>query len=145
LRAQLETCYSTIQEISSVQLGLAQAQMHQMQNNVGGGTLPGSGGAYQPGIQSINKANNKPNVGKPKVSGPRPLSYQEKRQLGLDIRKLQPEMLDGVIQIIQESGAELHTDEDGDVEIDIDGLDTPALKKMQKYVKKNLNKMRQHM
>jgi hypothetical protein len=101
LRAQLETCYSTIQEISSVQLGLAQAQMHQMQNTTGGTYQSGVGGG-----QPVNKAN----LGKPKISGPRPLSYQEKRQLGLDIRKLQPEMLDGVIQIIQESGAELHTD-----------------------------------
>eukprot|EP00514_Thraustochytrium_sp_LLF1b_P002206 CAMPEP_0184522682 /NCGR_PEP_ID=MMETSP0198_2-20121128/8419_1 /TAXON_ID=1112570 /ORGANISM="Thraustochytrium sp., Strain LLF1b" /LENGTH=618 /DNA_ID=CAMNT_0026913539 /DNA_START=685 /DNA_END=2541 /DNA_ORIENTATION=- len=72
----------------------------------------------------------------------RPLSYQEKRQLGQDINKLPGDMIEGVIRIIQESGAPLGMEEDEEVELDIEALDTPALKKLQRYVKKSLSKAR---
>lgn len=71
----------------------------------------------------------------------RRLSYQEMRQLGQDINKLPGDMIQGVIKIIQESGQPLG--EDGDeVELDIEALDPPALKKLQKYVKRCLTKAR---
>ncbi|GBG27595.1 Bromodomain-containing factor 1 [Hondaea fermentalgiana] len=71
----------------------------------------------------------------------RRLSYQEMSQLGQDINKLPGDMIQGVIRIIQESGQPLG--EDGDeVELDIEALDPPALKKLQKYVKRCLTKAR---
>jgi hypothetical protein len=69
----------------------------------------------------------------------KPLTYQEKRVLGMDINKLPPEMIEGVVKIIQESGAQFGEDSE-ELEIDIDKLDTPALRKLQKYVRKSLNK-----
>lgn len=82
-----------------------------------------------------------PAVPQAKKKEGRPLSYQEKRQLGQDIHKLPTDMIQGVIRIIQESGTPLGGDGD-EVELDIEALDTPAHRKLQKYVRKCLSKAR---
>lgn len=82
-----------------------------------------------------------PPVAQAKKKEGRPLSYQEKRQLGQDIHKLPTDMIQGVIRIIQESGTPLGGDGD-EVELDIEALDTPAHRKLQKYVRKCLSKAR---
>ncbi len=71
----------------------------------------------------------------------RPLSYQEKRQLGQDINCLGEDEIVKVVEIIQESGGPLGKD-DEDIELDIDSLDTPTLKKLQKFVKQAKNRMK---
>jgi len=76
---------------------------------------------------------------KPKKKKDVPLSYQEKRQLGQDIHKLPGELIQGVITIIEESGAPMGQEGD-EVELDIEALDTPALRKLQIYVKKALKR-----
>jgi len=73
----------------------------------------------------------------------RPLSYQEMRQLGQDIDNLPAEMIQGVITIITQSGATLGGDGD-ELELEIEALDPPALKKLQKYVKRCLSKTREN-
>merc|ERR1712176_320072 len=64
-----------------------------------------------------------------------PLSYQEKRALGQDIHKLPGDKIQGVISIIEESGAPMGQEGD-EVELDIEALDTPALRRLQVYVRK---------
>jgi len=68
-----------------------------------------------------------------------PLSYQEKRQLGQDIHKLPGDKIQGVISIIEECGAPMGQEGD-EVELDIEALDTPALRKLQVYVRKALKR-----
>lgn len=68
-----------------------------------------------------------------------PLSYQEKRQLGQDIHKLPGDKIGGVISIIEESGAPMGQEGD-EVELDIEALDTPALRRLQVYVRKALKR-----
>jgi hypothetical protein len=76
----------------------------------------------------------------PEPRGEREFSYQDKRQLGADIHKLPPDMIEGVLQIIQESGAAFAQEGGDEVELDIDALDTPTLRKLQKHVKRCLAK-----
>jgi len=68
----------------------------------------------------------------------RPLSYQEKRALGQDINKLPGDKVQKVIDIITESGNQMGGDGAEEVEIDIEKLDTPTLKALQRYVREVL-------
>jgi hypothetical protein len=68
----------------------------------------------------------------------RPLSYQEKRALSQDINKLPADKVQRVLDIIAESGSQMIGDGAEEVEIDIEKLDTPTLKALQKYVKEVL-------
>eukprot|EP01102_Stenamoeba_stenopodia_P006826 TRINITY_DN190_c0_g1_i1.p1 TRINITY_DN190_c0_g1~~TRINITY_DN190_c0_g1_i1.p1 ORF type:complete len:1013 (-),score=292.50 TRINITY_DN190_c0_g1_i1:62-3100(-) len=74
---------------------------------------------------------------KPKrVDDNRPMSKEEKRALSLAINDLASEHLGMVVQIIHERMPELAKNaENGEIEIDIDALDTPTLRHLEKYVK----------
>lgn len=65
----------------------------------------------------------------------RPLSYQEKKALGQDINKLPADKIQRVLDIIAESGSQMIGDGAEEVEIDIEKIDTPTLKALQKYVR----------
>lgn len=71
----------------------------------------------------------------------RPLSYQQKRQLSQDIRKLPNDSLHGVIQILTECGVTAGV-EGEEVELDIETMGPYASRKIQKYVRKCLTKAR---
>jgi len=71
----------------------------------------------------------------------RPLSYQEKKALGQDINNLTqsyPDKVQPVLDIIANSGSQPIGDGAEEVEIDIEKLDTPTLKALQKYVREVL-------
>ena len=68
--------------------------------------------------------------------GDKDLTFEEKRQLGKDINKLQPEQVQKVVDILYENGAP--QGEDGEIEIDIDAVDTRTLRRLQSYVKRAL-------
>lgn len=71
-----------------------------------------------------------------------PLSQREKDMLKADIPRLPEDKLPQVVEIIQLSGGELPVDDQGDIEIDIDLLDIPTLRKLQGFVKKILSSRR---
>ncbi|CAN0150936.1 unnamed protein product, partial [Phaeothamnion confervicola] len=62
-----------------------------------------------------------------------PLTFDEKRQLSDDINKLTPDKLTRVVQIIQER-MPLGSRGEEEIEIDIDSMDTPTLRDLQRYV-----------
>ena len=64
------------------------------------------------------------------------LTYEEKRQLGKDINKLQPEQVQKVIDILYENGAP--QGENGEIEIDMETFDTASLRRLKSYVKRAL-------
>lgn len=64
----------------------------------------------------------------------RPMSFEEKRQLSIEVNNLSPERLGRVVEIIQ-AGTSLEAQGDSDViELDIESLNTRTLRQLQKYV-----------
>jgi hypothetical protein len=80
----------------------------------------------------------KPKKKEPKTFAPldedKPLTLKEQEQLTETINSLEPDKLPGVIQIIRES-AKLNDDED-EIDLEIDQLDTVTQRKLQRYVAK---------
>ena len=64
----------------------------------------------------------------------RPMTYDEKRTLSMNINKLPSDKLNKVLQIIAESRP-LGDQKDEEIEIDIGALDTKTLRELQRYVK----------
>jgi hypothetical protein len=76
---------------------------------------------------------------KPLPASARPLNFEEKKQLSLGINKLPGDKLARVVAIIRENGMPLGGKGAADeIEIDIDALDIPTLRKLQRYVKSSL-------
>ena len=64
----------------------------------------------------------------------RPMSFEDKRQLSIEVNNLAPEKLGRVVEIIQ-AGMALEANGDSDViELDIESLNTRTLRQLQKYV-----------
>lgn len=63
----------------------------------------------------------------------KPLTWQEKDKLKQELVKLPDHKLEGIVDIIGES-----SDPSGEVEIDMDVLDTATLRKLQQYVRKSV-------
>lgn len=64
----------------------------------------------------------------------RPMSFEEKRQLSIEVNNLPPERLGRVVEIIQ-AGMALEAQGDSDViELDIESLNVRTLRQLQKYV-----------
>jgi len=73
---------------------------------------------------------------KKKESVLKPLTFEEKRQLSLDINDLPPDRLGRIVEIIQENMPHLREGADSDeIELDIDALDLKTLNQLLKYVK----------
>jgi len=66
------------------------------------------------------------------------MSFHEKRALSENINRLPPDKLTRVVQIIQESVPLGERTEEEEIEIDIDSLDPPTLRKLEIYVKESL-------
>lgn len=63
------------------------------------------------------------------------MSFEEKRQLSMDVNNLSPEKLGRVVEIIHNSMPMLQQQSDSDViELDIESLDINTLRQLQKYV-----------
>lgn len=64
----------------------------------------------------------------------RPMSFEEKRQLSIEVNNLPPEKLGRVVEIIQ-AGMSLEAQGDSDViELDIESLNVRTLRQLQRYV-----------
>ncbi|XP_054836335.1 bromodomain testis-specific protein [Eublepharis macularius] len=64
----------------------------------------------------------------------KPMNYDEKRQLSLDINKLPGEKLGRVVYIIQSREPSLHHSNPDEIEIDFETLKTSTLRELEKYV-----------
>ncbi|GCB84977.1 hypothetical protein scyTo_0025671, partial [Scyliorhinus torazame] len=69
-----------------------------------------------------------------------PMSYDEKRQLSLDINKLPGEKLGRVVHIIQSREPSLRDSNPDEIEIDFETLKPTTLRELERYVKSCLQK-----
>ncbi|KAF4793064.1 Bromodomain testis-specific protein [Turdus rufiventris] len=72
--------------------------------------------------------------------GAKPMNYDEKRQLSLDINKLPGDKLGKVVHIIQSREPALRNSEPNEIEIDFETLNASTLRELQKYVATCLRK-----
>ena len=70
----------------------------------------------------------------------KPMSYEEKRQLSLDINKLPGEKLGRVVHIIQSREPSLKNSNPDEIEIDFETLKPTTLRELERYVKSCLQK-----
>ncbi|NWS35351.1 BRDT protein, partial [Polioptila caerulea] len=70
----------------------------------------------------------------------KPMSYDEKRQLSLDINKLPGEKLGKVVHIIQSREPALRSSNPDEIEIDFETLNASTLRELEKYVATCLRK-----
>lgn len=68
-----------------------------------------------------------------------PLTFEEKKNLVSQIHLLEPDKMEKVLEIIQQAiASDRNYDEDnGEIEIPLDSLDTLTLKKLQKFIEQN--------
>uniref|UniRef100_A0A8B9I8Z3 Bromodomain testis-specific protein n=1 Tax=Anser brachyrhynchus TaxID=132585 RepID=A0A8B9I8Z3_9AVES len=72
--------------------------------------------------------------------GAKPMNYDEKRQLSLDINKLPGDRLGKVVHIIQSREPSLRNSNPDEIEIDFETLKTSTLRELEKYVATCLRK-----
>uniref|UniRef100_A0A4W5L2E1 NET domain-containing protein n=1 Tax=Hucho hucho TaxID=62062 RepID=A0A4W5L2E1_9TELE len=70
----------------------------------------------------------------------KPMSYEEKRQLSLDINKLPGDKLGRVVHIIQSREPSLKNTNPDEIEIDFETLKPSTLRELEKYVWTSLRK-----
>ena len=73
------------------------------------------------------------------IGNVKPMTYDEKRQLSLDINKLPGERLGKVVQIIQSREPSLRDSNPDEIEIDFEILKPSTLRELEEYVKSVLN------
>jgi len=116
------------------EIAMLRQQMQQMQEMIRsfatGGNGGGGGGAVAtPAAAPVKK---KRTV---KKKGPKPLTFDEKRMLSIHINELPGQKLTRVLQIIKESMPISTQGSSDEIEIDIDAMPTPTLRRLQKYVR----------
>jgi acetylornithine deacetylase/succinyl-diaminopimelate desuccinylase-like protein len=105
-------------------------KMEQMQRDLEAVKNKGSSSQKKPaGDAAGKKKNNNSN---------RPMTFEEKRSLSLNINKLPHEKLGKVVEIIKRRRSNVVGNSE-EIEIDIDMLDNATLKELDKYVKDCLN------
>lgn len=72
--------------------------------------------------------------GGPPTERGKPMSYEEKRQLSLDINKLPGDKLGRVVHIIQTREPSLKNSNPDEIEIDFETLKPSTLRELEKYV-----------
>lgn len=72
--------------------------------------------------------------------GAKPMNYDEKRQLSLDINKLPGDKLGKVVHIIQSREPSLRNSNPEEIEIDFETLKASTLRELEKYVATCLRK-----
>ena len=70
----------------------------------------------------------------------KPMSYEEKRQLSLDINKLPVNKLGRVVHIIQSREPSLKNTNPDEIEIDFETLKSSTLRELERYVSSCLRK-----
>lgn len=70
----------------------------------------------------------------------KPMSYEEKRQLSLDINKLPGDKLGRVVHIIQSREPSLKNSNPDEIEIDFETLKPSTLRELERYVSSCLRK-----
>merc|ERR1719462_379260 len=98
-------------------------------------------------IKKSSKSNNSNNAGIPPIpvdtddeSKVVPMTYDEKRQLSLDINKLPGDKLGRVVQIIQQREPALRDSNPDEIEIDFETLKTSTLRALEHFVASSLKK-----
>ncbi len=85
-------------------------------------------GSFSTSTQDINNTMSAPDVHTM-------LTWDEKRELSAAINNLNPDKLAGVVNIIQERmPLDVQNEEDAEIVIDIDSMDTGTLRELQSYV-----------
>ncbi len=85
-------------------------------------------GSFSTSTQDINNTMSAPDVHAM-------LTWDEKRELSAAINNLNPDKLAGVVNIIQERmPLDVQNEEDAEIVIDIDSMDTGTLRELQSYV-----------
>eukprot|EP01032_Pedospumella_encystans_P012522 gene12522-14482_t len=69
-----------------------------------------------------------------------PLTFEEKKTLIAQIHKLAPDRMEHVLNIIQDALPPRENDDDAEIEIPLDALDTFTLRKLQKFIEDNSEK-----
>merc|ERR1739838_250515 len=94
-----------------------------------------------------SKSNNSNNAGIPQMpldtddeSKVIPMTYDEKRQLSLDINKLPGDKLGRVVQIIQQREPALRDSNPDEIEIDFETLKPSTLRALESFVASSLKK-----
>ncbi len=104
-----------------------QATILQLQRRQSQSRTLSSGGSFSTSAQDRNSMN------APEVLAS--LTWDEKRELSAAINKLNPDKLAGVVNIIQERmPLDVQNEEDSEIVIDIDSMDTGTLRELQSYV-----------
>ena len=62
------------------------------------------------------------------------MTFEEKKSLIAQIHKLAPQKMEQVLEIIQSALPPREDDNDGEIEIPLDALDTFTLRKLQKFI-----------
>lgn len=70
----------------------------------------------------------------------KPMSYDEKRRLSLDINKIPGDKLGKIVQIIQSREPSMRNSNPDEIEIDFETLKTTTLRELEKYVSACLRK-----
>ncbi len=106
----------------------------------GGHAAAGLGGPQRKASSSSSAASKERGAGAPQggISETEfmslPMSFEEKRQLSIDVNNLSPERLGRVVEIIQ-AGMSLEAQGDSDIiELDIESLNIVTLRQLQRYV-----------
>jgi hypothetical protein len=66
-----------------------------------------------------------------------PLTFEEKKKLIAQIHKLPSSRMEQVLEIIQAAIPKSDNDQDGDIEVPLDALDTFTLRKLQRFIEDN--------
>ncbi len=112
--SQLVEMQRRMEEMQATILQLQQRQSHQR-------------GSFSTSNQDLNSMNT------PDVLAS--LTWDEKRELSAAINNLNPDKLAGVVNIIQERmPLDVQNEEDAEIVIDIDSMDTGTLRELQSYV-----------
>ncbi|XP_030378303.1 homeotic protein female sterile isoform X1 [Scaptodrosophila lebanonensis] len=105
----------------------------------GGGAGAGAGGAGARG-SSKKKPSQVMNFDSEEEDTAKPMSYDEKRQLSLDINKLPGDKLGRVVHIIQNREPSLRDSNPDEIEIDFETLKPSTLRELESYVASCLRK-----
>ena len=141
-RSGTDLCTSQPQIVQmQMQIQMMHQQMMMMASKYGGGAIqmPFMGGMTFMGGDGLVRDEGRMGAGafvRPKGAaaspGDKDLTFEEKRQLVKDINKLQQEQVNEVIQII--FGNKTPQGNNGEIEIEINEIDTSTLRKLQAYV-----------
>merc|ERR1711997_655052 len=111
----------------------------------GGGALQpkskrGKGSKGGSGATGTNQTGKLANIDTDDESKTTPMSYDEKRQLSLDINKLPGDKLGRVVQIIQSREPALRDSNPDEIEIDFETLKPSTLRALEQFVAQSLRK-----